>query len=474
MNHCLQSLSLRRILVLMMLGLAGCADQPRGLDTPMASGDLGAMSARLVRMGDDAMQAGDAATAVGLYSRVARLQPDDVQAVGKLGDALLTVGQPQEAVEAYGVVLRRQPGDNRAATGYAKAMLMLGRPDAALAQAETAYAVHSDDLRLANLIGVSLDLMGRHAEAQEIYRAALSRAPAQHSLSNNLALSQLLAGEPQAAVQTLSPLVATGSDPRTRMNLAAAQVFAGDRSAAQRTLRGDVAAGEMQVRLARLDQLRSINGSIELARALLLEPVPIGSPVAVEAEMGSDASPGPSSAVRARNQGQDKGPIPLVSGNPSGAMSMLVTSPSRPGPLPRGRPSESEIAKTRPAAEHRAMAMVEPAAPASLTATAQPETGIDPSSTGRTDSAPLVPADIVGTAQASGNYVLSLAGPGTDPRAYWQTIKTAHRSSLTGVGLLTAMAGQPLTVGPFSDKATADQLCRALQESGQECTVALF
>jgi hypothetical protein len=76
--------------------------------------------------------------------------------------------------------------------------------------------------------GIAQDLLGQHPQAQASYRTVLAADPQNMPALNNLALSMVLAGDPNGAVSVLQPL-ATRSDapPRVRNNLSVAQAAAG-------------------------------------------------------------------------------------------------------------------------------------------------------------------------------------------------------------------------------------------------------
>lgn len=91
-------------------------------------------AARLLRMGTDALAAGDPATAAALFARVLVLEPGNREAARRLGEAALRSGRYEEAIEAYRRLVDSDVNDVEAARGMAKALLALGRPEAALAR----------------------------------------------------------------------------------------------------------------------------------------------------------------------------------------------------------------------------------------------------------------------------------------------------------------------------------------------------
>ena len=80
-------------------------------------------------------------------------------------------GQPGEAVRTFSAVLEAHPNDDAARINEA----------------------------------VALDMLKRHAEAQDLYRAALAKNPTDPEAVNDMALSLLLSGQPMAAKAVLAP-----------------------------------------------------------------------------------------------------------------------------------------------------------------------------------------------------------------------------------------------------------------------------
>ncbi|MCP4328748.1 MAG: tetratricopeptide repeat protein [Alphaproteobacteria bacterium] len=179
-----------------------------------------ATAQRFMRLGDAAMAAGDARTAVGFYSRAVRLESDDYPMLIQLGDALNDLGAYAFAAEAYQKVLEFAPRDPEALRGLGNAMLAQNRPLLAREKYETALEVSADP-RLLGAIGITLDMTGDHKAAQSYYRKGLEQAPGNLTLNNNLALSLTLDGQHGEAIDILKQVA---TDPnanlRHRQNLA--------------------------------------------------------------------------------------------------------------------------------------------------------------------------------------------------------------------------------------------------------------
>jgi len=100
--------------------------------------------------------------------------------------------------------------------------IMNGLPgDAVNTLAQVLKARPDDDTARVNE-GVALDMLNRHAEAQQLYREALTRAPGDTEAANDLALSLILSGQAAAAKVVLAPFRGRGELPermRTTMGL---------------------------------------------------------------------------------------------------------------------------------------------------------------------------------------------------------------------------------------------------------------
>src|SRR5262249_11090522 len=113
------------------------------------------------------------------------------------------------------------------------------------------------DYRALNVLGVALDMQGRHAEAQANYRRAIQLAPDYLPTRSNFGLSLAITGPPQEAVAQLAPLATSPSaDARVRQNLAFAYAMAGDFENALHVLRRDLDEKSAQRQLYYFMQLR--------------------------------------------------------------------------------------------------------------------------------------------------------------------------------------------------------------------------
>ncbi|MBN9088971.1 MAG: tetratricopeptide repeat protein [Reyranella sp.] len=182
-----------------------------------------------VRRADEARQAGNPDTAIPLYERALQANPNGVEAKLGLGQSFLSVGAGDEAAAQFRDVLARRSGDNAARRGLAGALIAMGQPALAEQQIDAALRADAADYRALNLLGVALDLQGRHAEAQANYRRGIELAPDYVPLRSNFGLSLALTGPVPEAIAQLTPIAGSArADARTRLNLAFAYAMAGD------------------------------------------------------------------------------------------------------------------------------------------------------------------------------------------------------------------------------------------------------
>ncbi len=172
----------------------------------------------LTRLGDDVRRGGDAGGAVALYRSAAAAAPRDPVPLTDLGEALNEAGDPQRAEQAFRTSLTLQTGNPTAQQGLAVALLAQGRPAEALPILQ-ALDKPGAGARLLGAEGTALDMLGRHQEAQAVYRRGLQADPTDAALHGNLALSLALAGQAEASLDELrAALGAPLPDPRQEAN----------------------------------------------------------------------------------------------------------------------------------------------------------------------------------------------------------------------------------------------------------------
>lgn len=123
------------------------------------------------------------------------------------------------------------------ATATTQELVQRGKTAIAEADAETALESYTQALEqspghpdLLNGKAIALDMLGRHAEAQPLYRQALNSQPTENDyLRSNLALSYLMSGEYDTAISELESIEnIRDAAPVLRQNLALAYGLKGN------------------------------------------------------------------------------------------------------------------------------------------------------------------------------------------------------------------------------------------------------
>jgi Flp pilus assembly protein TadD len=150
--------------------------------------------------------------AAALLSRRLESTPQDPDVLGTLGAIQVLAGQPSQAVQTLAMVLRSKPNDVKALTNEA----------------------------------IAFDVMRRHELAQPLYRQALALAPGDPAISNDLALSLMLSGQPEEARRVLSPFRdVEGLPERMRINLGILDAAGGHADEARELLGSHIDAADL-------------------------------------------------------------------------------------------------------------------------------------------------------------------------------------------------------------------------------------
>ncbi len=244
--------------------MAGCAPDPLAESVHVGrgvAGGPGGKAGALARVAAASLEAGDLATAAGLYRQAHSLDSENVEHLIGLGTTLAKLGQFDEAAETFDLAVKSAPYNVDAKHGYGNALIALDRPEIALSQFEAALSLREES-RILNGIGVAHDLIGDHAAAQAHYRTALVLEPANLTIRNNLALSLGVAGKYAEAIAILRRAV---TDPRAgvrqRLNLALVYGLAGQSAAAAEIARIDLDEESVMRNLAYYRTLRALNDS---------------------------------------------------------------------------------------------------------------------------------------------------------------------------------------------------------------------
>ena len=194
---------------------------------PHRDGTVGGDSAAMSRVGDAARDTGDPATALPLYQRAHRLDPQNLAPIIRVAETFNQLGAYREAGDAWASILRLHPGNFDALVGYGTTLTALQQPLVALEHFERAQKLR-ETAALLNGMGVAHDMLGNAAQAQDAYRSGLKMAPGSLRLANNLGLSLALSGDFTAAIKALETVVGMpGAGIGHRQNLALAYGLAG-------------------------------------------------------------------------------------------------------------------------------------------------------------------------------------------------------------------------------------------------------
>jgi Flp pilus assembly protein TadD len=193
---------------------------------------------------------GDLASAINLYRSAIAIKPADPALVVELGDTLVEAGSIDEAIDVYQQVQQPVAARVGALLGLEQAYLTLGQADRGLQSADQARALEPQDRRVLVGRGVALDMLARHKEAQDSYRAALVGAPHDIAARNDLALSLAFTRQFAEAIEILTPMARSSTaTPRIRQNLALVYGLAGDTAHAAELSRMDLDANSTQANL---------------------------------------------------------------------------------------------------------------------------------------------------------------------------------------------------------------------------------
>ncbi len=146
--------------------------------------------------------------------------PNEYEAALKYARILRAIGSSPRATEIASQALTLKQGDVDLTLIYAQASLDMGKAEDAAYALARAEAEGNGDWRLMSVIGVTLDTLDQHRNAQDYYRKALALSPNNPKILSNLGLSYVLEGKPALAEKTLREAAAIpGADSRVTQNL---------------------------------------------------------------------------------------------------------------------------------------------------------------------------------------------------------------------------------------------------------------
>ena len=195
--------------------------------------------------------------AMGRYLRILANTPRDFQALMGAGRAALDLGDAQAAAGFFGRADEVWPSSPLPQVGMGAATVLDGDGDGALIYFARARQLGASPIMMGADRGLAFDLLGRHAEAQADYRAALGGAQGDEA-RRRLALSLAITGDRDGALTALSPLLMR-RDPASARTRALVLALGGDQNSARAAVEGAMPGAwpQMAPFIARLATLNS-------------------------------------------------------------------------------------------------------------------------------------------------------------------------------------------------------------------------
>lgn len=204
------------------------------------------------RVAQAAEESGDFGLAEQLYAQASAAAPNDSAAQLRYASVLVRRGRTNEARDLLSRHLQTVSDPLALHDGLGSIYVLTGEPARAIAEFDLVLATRSTDIRAVVNKAIALDLLGRHSDAQALYRQALSLSPDDPVVINNLALSMLLAGHPQEAQQIAAPLRSQPDImPRIRAGLGVVLAANGDVVGARDLAAGSQATESQLIELAK-------------------------------------------------------------------------------------------------------------------------------------------------------------------------------------------------------------------------------
>lgn len=212
----------------------------------------------ILRIADNLRDRGDHMAALHMYRRVRERDPENIRALLGEAEVFMTLGAIEQAEQRFRAarsILDENDGDDdqlnaRVTVGLARALLRQNRPEEAVTYFDDALQQGAATSGLYNHYGVTLDLLGRHEDAQIAYGQGLDLEPDDLELTNNLALSFALSEDYAPAIRILGDMTANRPDADgPRQNLGLVYGMSGDMDAAERVSAIDLDGSALEARL---------------------------------------------------------------------------------------------------------------------------------------------------------------------------------------------------------------------------------
>ena len=225
----------------------------------------GAQSPRFVNnvfaRADQLYNTGNYNEAAALYRRLLNDEdqlPDEllVEIYSRLADSYNQLEQPEAAVVILQKYLELDASDSEINYKMGKSLLALDRVEEASIHFRQMLG-YGSDTKAYNGIGVTMDLLAEHREAQLMYLKGLEIDSDYIPILNNLALSYVLSGDSDEAIKIFKRInFGRTGNPKLRQNLAMAYAMVGNEQEAERVSRIDLTPEEAQQNLDFFGRLR--------------------------------------------------------------------------------------------------------------------------------------------------------------------------------------------------------------------------
>lgn len=253
-----------------------------------ASG-AGADSSALARVAESARRSGDVADAIVFYRQAALAAPSDPRPHVGMARTLLRSGDPSGAQQELDLARSLSASDYDVQLVSGQVALAKRDYRGAADALGRCVAMNARDPAALNMLGISLDHLGRHAEAKDQYRLALAIDPSHAATRNNLALSLALSGDFPGATAMLRDLARTQTAlPRYRQNLALVLALDGHSDEAAQVASLDLDPASARADVSLLGSMRGEFGGSALPLAVLPSAGGVTSPAVPG---GLDAQP---------------------------------------------------------------------------------------------------------------------------------------------------------------------------------------
>ena len=240
---------LRIVSMLALLGVAAC--QPQPTDAQKQEPGITDRESDLIQLGRKVEKGGDVESAIGLYKQSIEHSKGNIDGHLALSRVYLDQGKIMQAEEILQKAKQMQPNDAEVNLRLGKIAIHKNAPKQALGFFEDGLKELNGNVDLLDGKGIALDMLARHTEAQLQYRRALAGAKTQYPfVENNLAMSFIMTGKYDEAIDLLQGVKDMETSPVMRQNLALAYGLKGDMMKAREWGGKDLTEKEMNDNIA--------------------------------------------------------------------------------------------------------------------------------------------------------------------------------------------------------------------------------